>query len=293
MKNIEGQMSIFDFLKPASEVKVYYKVDELYVWKTVHCSECVNANINVNDEKFCKYTECSKNGYINFESKEKTICQFSKHECNKENLWKVADSLDGIECERKCCRLCEMWMLCGARCNGADNLSICNENCEECGKYTTSRTSYDGKNEIYSCFYAGKTVIKRIPCNRVCDVEWCSIACFERRGLLYDRVKREWIKGKDGKPLRKSKDKVECDWEPKEPEEIHFNRKGEKVEVPKWLKGKKRCELCKYWQILNEELQPADGWGIEGSCTSHRGQGRSTQATSYCDDYEYGSSHHE
>lgn len=195
---IEGQMSIFDFLKPDAEVKVYYKVDELYVWKTVHCSECVNANINVNDEKFCKYTECSKNGYSNFESKEKTICQYSKHECNKENLWKVADSLDGIECERKCCRLCEMRMLCGARCNGADNMKNTNE----------------------------------------------------------------------------------------DQKEYHFNRTGKREEAPEWLIGKKRCEMCLYWQILNVEFQPGAGWGVIGTCTSHRGQGRSTQAISYCDDFE-------
>jgi len=45
------------------------------------------------------------------------VCKFSGHTCNREELWKVADSLDEIECIKVCCRQCKI-KLCGARCNG-------------------------------------------------------------------------------------------------------------------------------------------------------------------------------
>lgn len=45
-------------------------------------------------------------------------CQFSGHECNKVELWNVADELDETECPHKCCRQCEV-RCCGARCNGS------------------------------------------------------------------------------------------------------------------------------------------------------------------------------
>ena len=40
------------------------------------------------------------------------------------------------------------------------------------------------------------------PC-MYCDVQWCSIKCFIRRGYIYDRVHR-FARGRDGKPLRKN-----------------------------------------------------------------------------------------
>lgn len=39
------------------------------------------------------------------------------------------------------------------------------------------------------------------PCMH-CDVEWCSIICFIRRGYMWDRIHR-FVRGSDGKPLRK------------------------------------------------------------------------------------------
>ena len=47
------------------------------------------------------------------------VCEFSHHGCNKRELWKVADTLDGIVCPHVCCRQCNM-RLCGARCNGSE-----------------------------------------------------------------------------------------------------------------------------------------------------------------------------
>lgn len=46
-------------------------------------------------------------------------CNFSGHTCNKKELWKVAHTLDDIECPETCCRNCDVKM-CGARCNGSE-----------------------------------------------------------------------------------------------------------------------------------------------------------------------------
>ena len=48
-----------------------------------------------------------------------TICEYSGHTCNKKELWKVADSLDELQCPHVCCRKCNTRM-CGARCNGSE-----------------------------------------------------------------------------------------------------------------------------------------------------------------------------
>lgn len=48
-----------------------------------------------------------------------TTCDHSGHTCNKKELWKVADSLDELQCPHVCCRKCNTKM-CGARCNGSE-----------------------------------------------------------------------------------------------------------------------------------------------------------------------------
>lgn len=55
------------------------------------------------------HTEIEKNLY----------CEHSKHTCNKKELWKVADTLDDIQCPHVCCRMCNT-RNCGARCNGSE-----------------------------------------------------------------------------------------------------------------------------------------------------------------------------
>jgi hypothetical protein len=52
----------------------------------------------------------------------------------------------------------------------------------------------------------------QMPCYRMCDVEWCSLACFLRRG--YIRHDGKWVRNDKGEILI-SKNK-ECDWTPKE-----------------------------------------------------------------------------
>lgn len=47
------------------------------------------------------------------------ICDFSGHSCNKTELWKIANTLDELQCPHVCCRKCNT-QLCGARCNGSE-----------------------------------------------------------------------------------------------------------------------------------------------------------------------------
>lgn len=46
------------------------------------------------------------------------------------------------------------------------------------------------------------------PCAH-CDVEWCSTACFKRRGYEWDLLHR-FLKGKDGKPIRRALENRKC-----------------------------------------------------------------------------------
>lgn len=52
----------------------------------------------------------------------------------------------------------------------------------------------------------------RQPCGRRCKCEWGSRTCFEKRGQVYDRVARGWVRDTDGQILIGKK---ECDWEPR------------------------------------------------------------------------------
>ena len=46
------------------------------------------------------------------------------------------------------------------------------------------------------------------PCVH-CDVEWCSIKCFIRRGYIWDKLNR-FAKDSSGKPLRRDIEKRDC-----------------------------------------------------------------------------------
>ena len=46
-------------------------------------------------------------------------CEFSHHTCNKHELWRIADTLDELQCPHVCCRKCNT-RHCGARCNGSE-----------------------------------------------------------------------------------------------------------------------------------------------------------------------------
>lgn len=67
------------------------------------------------------------------------VCKFSEHTCNKEELWKVAESFDDIECPKICCRQCKV-KCCGARCNGSEEPKEEEPKCskaKECEAYPT------------------------------------------------------------------------------------------------------------------------------------------------------------
>lgn len=51
----------------------------------------------------------------------------------------------------------------------------------------------------------------KCPCMRMCDVEWCSLSCFLRRG--YMRHDGKWLRNDKGEILKSNK--KECDWTPK------------------------------------------------------------------------------
>ena len=65
-----------------------------------------------------KAMQAWNNGKVQ-EPKEAPICKHSKHTCNKKELWKVADTLDEMQCPHVCCRMCNT-RNCGARCNGSE-----------------------------------------------------------------------------------------------------------------------------------------------------------------------------
>lgn len=52
------------------------------------------------------------------------VCKYSKHTCNKAELWKVASTLDDIKCPEICCRYCKQSILCGACCNGTQRREV-------------------------------------------------------------------------------------------------------------------------------------------------------------------------
>lgn len=53
-----------------------------------------------------------------------------------------------------------------------------------------------------------KNIVLGEPCAH-CDVEWCSIKCFIRRGYIWDRFHR-FVKGSDNKPIRRDIEKRIC-----------------------------------------------------------------------------------
>lgn len=106
-------------------------------------------------------------GYPNYLKKNKPICKHSNHECNKEELWKIADSLDDIECPHACCRQCEE-IMCGARCNGSEEphtITPAEEYFRETGKTTYWQ---DSQGKPYQWWKIMPVDIKGI-----CDDAYC------------------------------------------------------------------------------------------------------------------------
>lgn len=71
--------------------------------------------------------------------------------------------------------------------------------------------------EYFSSNYEGKYEwAVRTPCNRHCDVEWCSRICFERRGYMWNYNGHGWLRDDNG---NKMIGKAECDWVPGDEED--------------------------------------------------------------------------
>lgn len=82
----------------------------------VRCPKCRRETEHFS--KMYKAMQAWNNGRVQ-EPKEAPICKHSKHTCNKKELWKIADSLDELQCPHVCCRMCNT-RNCGARCNGSE-----------------------------------------------------------------------------------------------------------------------------------------------------------------------------
>lgn len=86
---------------------------------------------------------------------DKPVCTYSKHSCNRKELWKIADTMDGISCIKQCCRKCDV-QYCGVRCNGSEDPNNNKKRIpEECIKCEYIGKSYDiygnEETDFYHC----------------------------------------------------------------------------------------------------------------------------------------------
>lgn len=106
---MDGQMTIFDFLPQEKPQEVKEKPKDKAICTQKDNCDAYGFGCGGTVEP------CRFGGTFHWDKKK---CGFSGHSCNKEELWKVADSFDDIECPKVCCRGCDV-KLCGARCNGS------------------------------------------------------------------------------------------------------------------------------------------------------------------------------
>lgn len=153
----DGQMSIFDFLEEPKEEPP--KEDKAICSQKEDCEAYgFGCGGTIDPCRFDGPYKWSKH-----------ICKFSGHSCNKEELWKVANTLDNITCSETCCRQCQV-KSCGARCNGSKepqdmtydrkgkgypapewmDYKRC-ENCSRWAKYQVSEQPPDGWGTIGWC----------------------------------------------------------------------------------------------------------------------------------------------
>ena len=53
---------------------------------------------------------------------------------------------------------------------------------------------------------------KRTPCNRVCDCEWGSKMCIQKRGYIWNYVLNRWSRDENGNIHRTAPEHRECDY---------------------------------------------------------------------------------
>lgn len=110
---MEGQMSIFEFPECLPEGKDKRKAEIIKKNDGDIISPAQQYYINTGR------TDYWQRDIIFEKGQPVDRCKHSGHSCNKEELWKVANTLDGISCKKTCCRQCSI-KGCGARCNGSE-----------------------------------------------------------------------------------------------------------------------------------------------------------------------------
>lgn len=111
---------------------------------------------------------------VDFIERQISKCYFSQHNCNKEELWKIADTLDDIHCQRTCCRACNT-RNCGARCNGSE------EPKEKRCKYFPGSTAGTCTHETSLKHIEANRLNLNITCNSECCYECqdkCRYSCY-------------------------------------------------------------------------------------------------------------------
>ena len=213
---MDGQMSIFDFLEPKPSqmpmkeylTKMGYKNE--YFERPDH--ECIVEVVDIHEYPNLHYYEAKYvNSFGNIvqeypqkcgyechwwkEIRPIIYCQFSEHECNKTELWKVADSLDEIMCPRVCCRKCSI-KDCGARCNGAEmQATILNDLphfCHPDDNWQSIKTKPIGMDERLQLEILGKYRYNNTDCWSMCP------AHIEGNEIIADNVpfdipRPEWM----------------------------------------------------------------------------------------------------
>ena len=103
-------------------------------------------------------------------------CKFSGHTCNKEELWKVAETLDDPFCPHVCCRKCATKQ-CGARCNGSEEPKEAAEK-PECSKANECEAYPHGcGGRIEPCRFGGpykwSEQAQEVVIKGICDDGYC------------------------------------------------------------------------------------------------------------------------
>ena len=179
------------------------------------------------------------------------ICKHSKHTCNKKELWKVADSLDEIQCPHVCCRMCNT-RNCGARCNGSEEPRELDPDFpirdKEGWKPIDERPSR-------KCIQLELQVLGKYRYNNKDNWSLCP-AEYDGEKIIPLEVPFD-IPRPDWKYWRVRPDKG-----------TSHDRYGREYKAPTWM-DVERCENCKWWQILPPEEQPPAGWGVKGQCNCY------------------------
>lgn len=204
------------------------------------------------------------------------ICDHSKHTCNKEELWKVADTLDEIMCPHVCCRLCNT-RSCGARCNGSEEPAKLAPDFPIRDK--EGWRSFSDKPETFLDFEELELqVLGKYRMNNK-DLWSLCPAHFDGSRIIPLEVPFD-IPRPDWKYWRVRPDKG-----------ISHDRYGREYKAPTWMDAK-RCETCKFWELLPVADQPPSGWGVMGQCNCYHEPEMmkngywKTSKTSCCMDYK-------